>query len=220
MPVPADFLPDVLPFVQGCPTALAERAILHSVREFCEFSGIWWEDQLIDTVTDEVTTGVYQLAAATAGAEILSVKDPIYHQDQTALLKTPEWLQENYASDWRTKTSTRAKYYTMPTKTRLQLVPYPTVAGVADLRVTLLLRPALVSPYIGQLVLDEYSESISWGARARLKNDPSQDWFDKGSTVELIARFEQAKDRAKSLAKAMGQDRRHQDKRTTRGYHF
>ncbi|MBX9609692.1 MAG: hypothetical protein K2Y51_26015 [Gammaproteobacteria bacterium] len=212
-----DFLPDVLPHCPGAPIPVAERQLLHAIRDFCARSSYWRADQLFTTVTDEVAAGEYQVAPP-AGAYLASVLIPIEHAGEPLFLRTPEWLAENYSTQWRTATGAPA-YFTMTTPTRVRLVPYPTVAVTNDLRVTQILQPALSSPTLDDVLLD-YVEAIGQGAAARLKMMPDQQWTNEQVGVALGALFEEAIEEAKSMAIAKWQDRRHQRKRKTMGYYF
>lgn len=215
----ADFLPDVLPYCPGVPDPLAERAILHAVREFCSDSGYWRGEQLFDTVTDATGTGEYTLTLA-AGTDLVSVVTPIEHGVNQVHLKTEEWLRDNYAFDWRTRTNENAAYFTMKAKTIIRLVPYPTVAVVDGLRVATILGPSLIAPTVDNDVRDDWSEQIGWGALARLKAQPGQEWSDAPGSAMYRAQFDLAKDDAFTLGLAKWQSRRFQRNRTTRGYYF
>ena len=109
------FLPDVEPHCQKVPIPTAERAILHAAREFCEKSGYWRVEQLFTTVTDESATGQYTLTF-TAGSELVSVVNPIYHGKEEVYLKSEQWLYANYTKEWRTRTGQQADYFIMPSK--------------------------------------------------------------------------------------------------------
>lgn len=215
----ADFLPDVEPFCEMVPAPIAERAILHACREFCDKSGYWHEDQLFATVTDESGTGEYTLTFA-AGTELSSLRNPIHHGNQEVFLKSPEWLSTNFADDWRTKTNEKATYFTMTSKVIVRLVGYPTVAVTNDLRVTKILRPSLTAPTVDNTLAGDWSEAIGWGAIARIKATPNKPYTDLRVVDAYIAAFNDACDRAQSKAIAMWQDRRHQRQRRAAGSYF
>ncbi|MCP5230900.1 MAG: hypothetical protein H6948_02200 [Zoogloeaceae bacterium] len=215
----ADFLPDVLPWCVGVSAPLAERAVLHAAREFCEYTGWWRSDELFTTVTDESATGEYALTLAT-GTALVSVLNPIWHASVPVYLKPAAWLTENYTKDWRTKTGEQADFFTMTAKATVRLVPYPTTAVADDLRVTKILKPALTSPTVDDTVLDDWSEAIGWGAVARLKAQPGQAWSDQNDAAAKLLLFEEAKQKAKSKAVADWQDRNFQRNRRVAGHHF
>ena len=214
-----DFLPDVQPYCEGVPVPLAERAILHAVREFCSKTGYWRSEELFTTVTDESSAGKYTLTIA-GGTELVSVMNPIYHSDTPIFLKSEAWLGKNYAENWRTQTGQQARYFTMAAKAVVQLVPYPTAAVSDDLRVPFVLRPALASPTVDDLVRDDWSQHIAWGALAELTAIPDKSWTDLKMAAVYAARFEEAKDEGQSRAIAMYQDPRFQRERTTMGHYF
>ena len=215
----ADFLPDVQPFCAGVPVPIAERAILHATREFCEESGWWRSEQTFTTVTDESGTGEYTLTLA-SGQNLVSVITPIHHSNYPVTLKTEEWLTEQYALDWRTKTAEQAKHFTMSSKVIVRLVPYPTVAVANDLRVWKILKPALTSPTVDDTIRDDWSEQIGLGALARLNMQIGQPWGDANLAAVRYAQFREAVREAKAKAVAKWQDRRHQKQRRTVGHHF
>ena len=215
----ADFLPDVQPHCDGVPIAVAERMILHAVREFCSKSGYWRDDQLFTTVTDESATGAYTLTLA-AGTELVSVVTPILHGNKPVTLQNEEWLTEYYAEDWRTQTGETATFFTMSAKTIVRLVPYPTVAVADDLRVTRILRPSLASPTVDDTVHADWCEQIGWGALARLKAMPERQWTDLTTADAYLEMFKDACNDGQSRAIAKWQDRRFQRKRTVAGHQF
>ena len=214
-----DFLPDVQPYCKGVPASLAERALLHAARAFCSTSGYWRASQRFTTVTDESASGEYTLTLA-PGTELVSVMNPVYHSDTPIFLKSEAWLSRNYAENWRTLAGQQARHFTMAAKAVVRLVPYPTAAVSDDLRVPFVLRPALTAPTIDTTVQDEWSEQIGWGAIARLKAMPDEQWSDEQGAVMYAAKFEEAKNEGQSRAIAMWQDRRFQRERTTMGHYF
>lgn len=215
----ADFLPDVQPYCEGVPAPLAERAILHALREFCRRSGYWYDDETFEALTDESATGEYTLTLAT-GTELASVKTPIEHNDLPVPLVTEEWLTTNYSKDWRTLAGEQAKYFVMTAKTVVRLVPYPEVALADAIRVRKILRPALATPTIDDLLLTEWSEQIGYGAQSRLKQDTGKPWADPQGAQTKFAQFEDAIHKAKSMAIAGRQDRTFQRQRRTVGRYF
>lgn len=215
----SDFLPDVLPWCEGVPAVLAERAILHALREFCTESGYWRATQTFETVTDESGTGEYTLTIA-AGQDLASVVTPLEQGNAQPVLKTEEWLATNFRADWRTVTGDEAKYFVMPSKTTVRLVPYPTVAVAGGLRVQHVLRPALITPSIDDLLHAEWSEQIGWGAQARIKADVNQAWSDAAGAEAKRAMFEDAIDKAFSHGLAGQQSRKFQRGRRVQGHYF
>ena len=215
----ADFLPDVLPWCPGVSVPLAERAVLHAVREFCEYSGWWRATELFETVTDESATGEYALTLA-AGTQLVSVQNPVEHGGAQVFLKSEAWLAENYSKDWRTQTAEQARFFTMTDKTTVRLVPYPTTAVADDLRVVKILKPALTAPTVDDTVLEDWSEAVGWGAVARLKAQPNVAWTDQKDAAAKLLLFEDAKQKAKSKAIAAWQDRNFQRNRRVSGHHF
>lgn len=214
-----DFLPDVLPHCAGVPAPLAERAVLHALREFCTRSGYLRATATFETVTDESATGEYTLAPV-AGLEVASVVTPIEHGTVQPRLVTEEWLAVNYRSDWRTVTGDEARYFVAPAKTVVRLVPYPTTAVAGDLRVSYVVRPALTSPTIDDLLLEEWSEAIGWGAQARLKMEGNKPWSDANGAAAKLEMFADAVDKAFSMGLAGQQDRKFQRQRRVTGHYF
>jgi len=183
-------LPQVLPECPGVPRPVALNAVRNAAREFCERSLYWQADHApITTVTDESGTGEYTLTMPT-GAQLVSVLDPIHHNNYPVYQKTERWLEENQVT-WRTKVGDQANWWHYAGVNIVRLVPYPTTAQTNSLLISMALKPDTTSDELDDRTNNDWYEHIASGAKARLMLMPNKQWSDEKLAEINLAIFNQ-----------------------------
>jgi hypothetical protein len=178
------FLHLVLPWVPGCPPALAARAVHAAAAELCAKALVQRQDlAAVDVLAGQAE---YDLnpPAGTVVAMVLGVR-----LDGSPLAAASEETLERMCPSWQGLTAERATHYLLGSASRLVLVPVPD----RDTAQALVVRAAL-SPLppgrdgdgaadIAQALLDQWADAVAAGARSRLLLMPGKEW----SSAELGA---------------------------------
>lgn len=177
-----NYLPEVLPEVEGCPKIQAINAIRNAAIEFCEKSRVW-EYNFTSKVALVAAQASYVLVPPT-GSEIVAVTylgflpvgatksrrvdGPIGEPEMDE--KRPAWREEN-----STGTTNTVDLFTQ-LKNTIRLVPIPVVNQSDALVVSAALKPTRASTYGDDRLYDEWLEFIAHGAKQRLMMVPKKPW--------------------------------------------
>jgi hypothetical protein len=164
----SQFQPFVQVDVPTCPKGLIIEAVRQTVIDFCQTTGFWRKE--LDGFYTVATDGEYELITPvdTAIADVLTIKV----NERTVEAKTQDDLENDF-SNWRTLTDS-PKYYFLPDKKTLILVPTPD--AVYPVRITATLKPTQSAQGCDELIFEEYKQVIVNGALAWLMDKPSKEW--------------------------------------------
>jgi hypothetical protein len=163
------FLPDVLPYVIGCPEPLAVNAIRNACIDFCASTMYWQETQ--DPVSISAAAMPYDFDAPT-GANVIQPM-ALTVGGFTILPKSADWLDANIYN-WREQTADTPSYYYQPNANQFVLVPAPLAPVTVTVRAAYV--PLRDGTVIDTTVYEYYLETITAGALARLCAVPGQTW--------------------------------------------
>lgn len=177
----ADFLPEVLPFVPGCPQPVAINAVRNSVIQFMTETGLS-EQTLSVSLVDG--TALYTVTPA-AGTKIINyvrgdiAGSPVYPASPAQLDAT--------SLGWRALDGSQ------PTQAfieggQLRVLPIPGAA--ATLSATFVCAPTRAATTVDDEVLEDYAETIASGALYRLLALPGQPWSSPELADYHKAKFE------------------------------
>lgn len=186
------YLPEVLPWVPGCPESVALSKIRNSAIQFCERSTIWRADHAAINVA--ALTHTYDLVSPVLNARIHKVVHaahdgyPLNEMSEDELdLKWPKLggtypnLSDSVASTpWRKYEADRANLYTQPggDPTKIRLIGIPNTALVSGLEVKLALKPLPNAEDGDDRLYYDWYQQIAAGALAQLLAVP-EEWADK-----------------------------------------
>lgn len=180
------FLPEVLPYVRDCPEFVAINAIRNACIEFCEKS-TWWRTSL-DPITLVADQSEYDLdvEVGSAIAAIISA-----HLGQQPLkLGTEELLVETIGPDWRTRGGPVRYVVHDADFDTIRVALVPTFVPEETLRLHVALRPIKSSVRVPKELYERWSETIGFGARARLHDTPGQPYSNPEAAREYRKWFE------------------------------
>ena len=177
--------PYVLPHVPGCPTPLADNAILRAAIRFCAKTGVWRAD--LAPVAAAVDTVQYAFAPPT-GAKVERVLAAWIDGDPLTVKNATDMLG---VRDWQTYTGT-PKTLVVLNDTHFRL--YPIGAGDIDLQVSL--KPARNATAIDDAVFEAHVDAIADGALEILFGHPGKPWSSPDLTLYHKGEFERAIDDA------------------------
>lgn len=183
------FLPNVAPSADMCPTAMIREFIIETIRRFCEETGLWVERlQAISVVADQAT---YDLKADTVllydGVTQLNTIADISLLEHVELsnidLETTSvrYLDENERG-WRQHEESRPRRFIMRPDRLLELVYKPSQAVTDGLDIWVCLkpvRPTSTATYtVEDFIWTDFRKMIEWGTIALLLEMPKVPWSD------------------------------------------
>jgi hypothetical protein len=164
----AQFLPDVLVHVPGCPDPVAEHALLRAAQEFFETTRVWklW---LTDTLT---------VADQTEYFLFLEPKSELVRLERATLAGRTIVVrsEDELPADWMTSPQCVETGVHTPDQKALILLP----AQAADqvLKVEASIKPANDATGIEDYLFDQYVKQIAAGAVAALKEHAEKTYTD------------------------------------------
>jgi len=164
-----DFVPLVRMEAQNVPIFTMRHAILMACREMCENSHIWKET--LDPISLVADVEEYDIEQPNEARVLMLYSAQC--RDKDLDFKTEQQMRGN----WRTLTDTHPKILIQENPTTFRLVGIPTETvneGITGLRAAV--QPAIGATEVGDILMDEYAEMISYGALARLQRMPGKTW--------------------------------------------
>jgi hypothetical protein len=176
-----DFLPDVMPYVPGCPEVVAVSAIRNAAIEFC-MKSLWLVNNpatLVSVANQAAYAPVLptdtELAAVDQVTYNASQLNPVGEVDVTYLFQSPGVPQ----------------YFTQIDPVNVQLLPMPQSAGVT-IRMVVALTPTKTATTCDSNMFERWGEGIGYGARARLHAIPGQPFSSPDESMRCRQMFSTA----------------------------
>jgi hypothetical protein len=188
----SQFQPFVQVDVPACPKALIIEAIRQTVIDFCQVTGFWRKE--LDGFNTIATDDEYELITPVYStiADILTIKV----NERTIEAKTQDDLENDF-DNWRTLTGS-PKYYFLPDKKTLVLIPIPDDAY--PVRIIVSLKPTQSAQDCDEIIFEEYKQAIVDGALAWLMDKPSKDWSNPNLAMLYKQKYDTALINAKNNA--------------------
>jgi len=167
------FIPQVQPFVPGCPREAQLEAILNACIKFCEESWIVREDIPAGNIlsgTDDYTI------SPQSGREVVSVISFLYKGSELSRV-TEEWLDE-HDYGWRTADPgvPKAIIQLEPGRVRLNRVPDENVVDGLVPRV--ITKPTEDATTVEERLFNDWKKAIRYGALEELLSYGGKKWTD------------------------------------------
>lgn len=181
-----DFLPEVMPYVPGCPEAVAVNAIRNAAIEFCRKS-LWllYEHDPIQTVAYE---GAYELDLPT-DYEMVVIYSAMC--DGRPLTPAGEVDIVNIVP-----AEGQPRYITQIDTFNVRLFPKPVIAGLT-VQMFVAIAPTRSSVTCEDSLAERWAERIGYGARARLYEIPGQPFSNPDQAFKYQKMFSTAIGEAK-----------------------
>ena len=165
---------DLIPFVPGCPDGLILNEIRSAATELCKLTDVYQETLAPIQMVEGQSTYLLDLPIGTVLEKILTVTSGGRELEPTSF--------NLVASRMPNRGLAQPTHYLKDDGNRLSLFPSPDDSGEVTIRVVL--RPAATSNGIKSTVLDDYKETILYGALFRLLRHPAKEWGDpKGAEM-------------------------------------
>lgn len=195
----ADFLPEVMPSVAGCPVPLIINAVRNAAIEFLKDTGLS-EQAVSIPLTAGLASYVIPVAAGTvAQSFVRGVVDGAYSVTAT----NPVSLHDNNA-DWRNEAGN------VPNRAFIEgglltVTPIPSAEG-ATLSAVFTTAPARAAIEVDDFLLEDWIEGIASGALSRLMALPGYPWANPELVAYHKGKFETAKSEARVFKMKGGTD--------------
>jgi hypothetical protein len=167
------FLPFLMIAVPGASEPLAEQAVLHATRQFCERTRLWRETSTHAVVADTPVTVTWAPPATLHEIERVWFDDR--RLDPTQFQAEPPNAQPDYTVAFATPNALTLR-----------------APAAGTFRVVALLKPTLSALEVPDFLYENHAEAIASGALARLLAMPGQVWRDDQAALMHEARFEAA----------------------------
>ena len=182
----AVFRPYVTTDVLGCPIPTVDHRIILACRDFCDKSGIWREWQ--DLRTMDGTTNAFD-HDLTSDQELVCYTRAIVNDDKDGEYNILSWT--DLPPDWKTNASQElTKSLVHIDLGQFMLFPAP-VAG-DTLRIEAVLKPAITSTQVPDILYDRFCADIAAGALAKLQMLPGQPWTNPQMAAHNLSLFNAA----------------------------
>lgn len=183
-----DLADRVRPWVGQCPSDLISQALLDVIRDFCNWTRAF---QLEDTDTVQPTVSDYDVSLA-ANVELISIEEMTVNGAECKA-KTPAWLTQYVAANWRTRQADDFRFYTTLTPGSFTFPCVPTHVGTpGGVAYRASARPRLTAIGVDDALANEYLEVWSAGALGKLKGiggEHPPSWYDPVGAKEKTAEY-------------------------------
>ncbi len=192
----SSFYEYVLPEVHGCPKGIARTAIRDSVIEFCTKSLLW----TAPSEKTDILAGYSRYAFDARVDDALTVTLAFASILDVPIDIVAEQSLKEYNTSWRNVTSNQSNVCFMDTNTTMRLVGVPTEDIPEGLYVEVALKPSRTSSECPQFIFEDWAQTISNGALAKLKAMVGRVWADAALVSYHRSEFRSGLSRAKSAA--------------------
>jgi hypothetical protein len=181
-----NWLDEVVPAAQLCPTVIIRKDILNACRDFCRGTELWRQTlAAISIVADQAE---YPLTIS--GSDIVSGERVTIDGNADQLAPVSEQSLDydtRETEDWRTKTGaiSECKRYFVDENYACRLVYIPDAALADGLHIAVNVMPLETATVVPLFLYNEYKETIANGAKAKLKLRLDMPWTD----IKLGAAF-------------------------------
>ena len=179
------YLPEVLPYVLGCPRAVAVNAVRKAVIELCERAHVW---RYTDTVSTVIDQDEYPITIPDKSKPML-LKGVAYNGRDIDPI-TEDELDMRSAS-WRSSTGKPQRYLEV-TPHLVRVYPIPDAAETDALSFRVALKPSRDATESADYIYDDYSGAIAAGALAELLMQTGKTWAEPKASPMHAAKFEYA----------------------------
>lgn len=169
----ADFLPEVLPSVSGCPEQVAKNGVRNAIIELCKRGLIWKYD--LDPIPTQAKWPTYELT--------LPLSSQVIKPSRVAFEGEPidpysrARLDSEYAG-WATRTGNTFGYFFNSSYSELTLAEAPGGSNGSGLEISMYLAPTRDATTVEDFIYDRLLEEVAFGARARLMMMKDSTWYD------------------------------------------
>lgn len=183
-----DLLPQLLPEVSGCPSAIARNAIRNAAIEFCRDTHAWNLIQDPTTLIDLQHTYDIDVPEDAKVAAVLAIWDAVDKLRSKTMSEIEEALP-----DWQTARSPRPLYFNSSSGDgTVRLFPTPYLSQRARVTMRVAFVPTRTATTLDDDMVEDNFEVLMAGAKARLMAMPGA-WANPQLAAFNGGRFEAGK---------------------------
>lgn len=181
---------DVLPWMRGCGSALADWAVRQAAITFCEKSHAWHASiTIIDGASPPAQATSYTITPPT-GAEVIALLDVLYNDEPLDPASRLD-VARTIGGDWADQEG-EPKCYLSQYGTSIQMVPNPPIGDVESLTCLAAIRPTAAVSSIDDTIGARWKQDIATGARALLWSMPDKPWTNMERAMVEQGKFDEA----------------------------
>lgn len=187
------WLPRIQPQVPGCPNPVIKKYLIDVLRDFCEETQLWENNQLtaISLVADQADYALSSLSGDIVAIDSAEI-------DEVPIRPITLFELNSQIQNWRHTTTRRPlSYLQTASSTNITLVYTPSEALTDGLVVWVSLKPLETATTVEDFLWDEYRDAIANGTVGMLKMVDGMPWSDMQSGMIKYATYEAARDTAK-----------------------
>lgn len=167
-------VPEIAPYLYGCPDFLIINSIRSSVIELCEKASVYQAE--LDPVTTVSKIYEYDLEAP-SGTSIQKILW-VTHQGKDLEPITTALLEQRLPKWRETANASIPIFFVKQTSALFWLAPMPSTTSVSSTIMRAVLKPTHTSTACDDDVMNDYRDTIVNGALFRLLRIPNKDWTD------------------------------------------
>lgn len=182
-----DFLPDIQPHLPGCPEGVTLNAIRNSCIRFC--TDTWLIRENLAAIDVVINVDEYTMTAASQSDNVIVGMVNILY-DEKPLARVTEEELDIADVGWRTNTTTGVPNMVTSPKPDIILlnrIPEESITGGMIVRVAT--KPTSTTSTVDDLLLDDWTEGIKYGALQELYEIPGKGWSDMKQALWYGKRF-------------------------------
>ena len=195
------FVPEILQYVQGCPTIMARTHIRNAIILFCERSRILKRNPSSFFLTADESkytlkySGDRYVAIASKECQIGE------GQNGTKLTETTEHELDNSVHNWREQTATEPQSYFLTDEiNEIRFYAIPDTDSTDEVYVKTVVKPRRNVTEVDEFLWEKWEETIQAGALASLLSMPGASWKDAAMANTMNKTFKRGVRRARATA--------------------
>lgn len=181
------FLPDILPYVPGCPIPLIEHELLRTAQDFFYKTRAWAVNLPAIPVLANATTVPIVLPDTTT--ELVRI-ERAWYDTYKMTVRTVDTIDNYYTDNWMLHTGCPTELIQISPDV-VQLYPIPLDNAVTGLTLRVSVRPNETATGINDDMVARFREAFIAGAMSRLMLQPAKPWTNDNKGMLLEARYEE-----------------------------
>ena len=195
------FVPEILQYVQGCPTIMARTHVRNSIILFCERSRILKRDPSSFFLTEDVHT--YTLKYSGDRYVAIASKEVQIGEGTTGkkLTETTEHELDNSVINWRSMEGAEPNSYFLTDEiNQIRFFEIPNQDSDDEVYVRTIVKPRRNVTEVDEFLWEKWEETIQAGALSSLLMMPGSSWFNGQLSNQFSQEFKRGVRRARATS--------------------
>lgn len=186
----SDFLNDVMPDVPGCTTEIAQHAIKNTIIDFCEKSLILQRDH--DPVSVAANVIDYDFDPPDNFLVIKIMR--AWYKNKPLEPVSPDDIDKpevyNQLFEGASVAGAEPNAILQKSERQFTIYPIPSEAAANAITMRVALKPTRSSEEVDDVIYEDYSEIIAYGAKARLMMSPNKPYTNPQLAVSALGMYQ------------------------------